>query len=523
MATSKILKSLQEYPEFETAVGIQGVIAYVHSVRLGLPPVYPPGLNARQRNRFDEKFGENFVDVGNRLYYRPNVPGHPGGFRLNLEVAFPAQRQAILNEIYNNDESGLGIGLNLFYYQVCSKFLGIKRAETSAFLKKQGDYQISRNNLKVINKPVLAKASNERWEIDSIYLLKYGADLNDPNLHAINPNNHNVLDHNNNYALRNVPGQHSYRFCMVVVDCFSKKVWAEPMLNLTSLEAQFALMRIILRAQTIPRVIQTDNGTEYRGAFHNYIMHTLNTPVHPCTQVYTTSHTPTTNGLVERMNQEVRKRIKKGFVRHNNLEWVNHLQSYCDNINNQRHTRNSYTPNEIWSQGYNEPPAGLVDFHVNANDHSSRDDLRRDHQARILRIANNMLQRGRTNVFQIGDLVRINLSAVAGQMGADMRERNKSRLEHKYTAIKYSPQVYRVQNIVAGNPPMAHVPHALELLGMNVWDLKRQSYWLVDVATNLAMHRHFYGNELVKVPPDSIAPNVNNPQRVNQINRFTQY
>ena len=97
MATSKILKSLQEYPEFQTAVGIQGVIAYVHSVRLGLPPVYPPGLNARQRHRYDEKFGENFVDVGNRLYYRPNVPGHPGGFRLNLEVAFPAQRQAILN------------------------------------------------------------------------------------------------------------------------------------------------------------------------------------------------------------------------------------------------------------------------------------------------------------------------------------------------------------------------------------------------------------------------------------------
>jgi len=32
------------------------------------------------------------------------------------------------------------------------------------------------------------------------------------------------------------------------------------------------------------------------------------------------------------MNREIKKKIKAGFVRNNNLEWVSHLQTYCDNV-----------------------------------------------------------------------------------------------------------------------------------------------------------------------------------------------
>ena len=56
---------------------------------------------------------------------------------------------------------------------------------------------------------------------------------------------------------------------------------------------------------------------------------------HQIQQRVATSYKPT-NGLAERMNREIKKKIKAGFVRNNNLEWVSHLQTYCDNINNQR-------------------------------------------------------------------------------------------------------------------------------------------------------------------------------------------
>ena len=51
------------------------------------------------------------------------------------------------------------------------------------------------------------------------------------------------------------------------------------------------------------------------------------------------------------MNQELRKKIRDGFVRRNNLEWVEHLQTYVDNINNQIPEGQKHSPNEIWTLG----------------------------------------------------------------------------------------------------------------------------------------------------------------------------
>jgi transposase InsO family protein len=522
MATSIDLKKLQEYPEFRTPFGIQSVINYVNS--LNTPAlIYPAGLNQRQKNRFDSKFEENFV-VQNfqepprqRLFYRPLIiPPQLPPYRLNLEILYPNQHQEKLREIYENDGKGLGIGLDLFYYQVCSKYLGIKRSEAREFLKRQGDYQITRNYHKVINKPVLAKSPNERWEIDSVHLLRYGADLADPQLHFVRRNNFNVVGHNNNYINRFIPAPHSYRYCLVVVDCFSKKIFAEPMLDLTANETRQGLLRIMNRTHTIPRIIQTDNGGEFKGAFHALIQG-LNVPPTRIDQIYTTSNTPTSNGLVERMNQEVRKRIKEGFVRHNDLEWVNYLQTYCDNINNQRHKRNKYTPNQLWRQGYNPPPNLMVNFNLKTDDHSSTTKLRQGNQQRIVRVANEELRRGRTNVFQVGDLVRIVLSA----NDAEVRERNKQQLLKKYDVVKFSTKIYRVANVVNGIGD--NLPAGLNTLGFRVWDLKRRSYWLVDSNTNLALHRHYFGNELIKVPANSIPSHITTPQRAKIINRYVMY
>ena len=43
------------------------------------------------------------------------------------------------------------------------------------------------------------------------------------------------------------------------------------------------------------------------------------------------SYKPATNGLTERMNRAIRKKIKAGFIRNNSLEWVSKLQTI--NIN----------------------------------------------------------------------------------------------------------------------------------------------------------------------------------------------
>lgn len=520
MATTTLLKKIQEYPELKTNNGIHDVIRYVNTRNAHMPLVYPPGLNDRQRNRFDSKFGNDdwATQHPNRLFYRPVVhPPQVPSYRLNLEIVYPARKQEKLREIYDDDRRGLGIGLDLFYYQVCSKYLGIKRNEVRSFLKRQGDYQLTRHNEKVINKPVLAKSPNERWEIDTIFFKKYGADLTDPRRHTPLPNNFNVLTANRHYAgAPRPPFEVSYRYCLTVVDSFSKKVWAEPLYDTTSNDTRSALIRIINRSHTIPRIIQTDNGAEYQGAFDDYIQ-TLILPNYTCQHIKTASHTPTSNGLVERMNQEIRKRIKQGIVRHNNLEWVNHIQEYCDNINNQRHTKNSYTPNELWKPGYAEPPNVNIRFNLKTDDHSNKNALRLGNQARIIRLANDQLRNGRRNVFRVGDSVRIVLKANHGEV----RARHKNGLEKKLDAINFSPQIYRVQHVVPGLH--GGLPGGLAALNYHAWDLKNESYWLINPQTGLALHRHYYGNELVKVPPNTVAPHVTTIQRARQLNRYYYY
>ena len=69
--------------------------------------------------------------------------------------------------------------------------------------------------------------------------------------------------------------------------------------------------------------------------------------------IKTTPYHPSSNGQVERMNLELRKRIRIGIASNNrnggnnNFEWSAHLQEYCDNINSQKSRRTKFTPNEL--------------------------------------------------------------------------------------------------------------------------------------------------------------------------------
>ena len=40
------------------------------------------------------------------------------------------------------------------------------------------------------------------------------------------------------------------------------------------------------------------------------------------------SYQPTSNALIENFNNLLRKMIREGFVRHNHLNWIDHLNNY---------------------------------------------------------------------------------------------------------------------------------------------------------------------------------------------------
>jgi hypothetical protein len=158
--TSTQIKKLNAYPEWNTLPTYESVLNFVQSINEDEEPQYPENLNNSQKARYRQKFSKDFnVEPFNNqltIFYQPHIQGQDNQ-RIKIPVARPNQNQEILKEIYNDDKLGLGVGLDQFYCQVCSQYIGIKRDEARAFLRQQGNYQISRPIKKAINQPILSK------------------------------------------------------------------------------------------------------------------------------------------------------------------------------------------------------------------------------------------------------------------------------------------------------------------------------------------------------------------------------
>ena len=404
---SRQMRMLNAYPEWRNNNSYNTVSNFIQN------DVIPAHLNNRQRNTFINKFQHNFIVNNNHIYYQPPLENNPANHRLSIKVLRPTEHENALNEIYQNIQRGLGEGQTEFYHQVCQSYIGITRKEAVQFLKKHSDYQLTRPIKKTVNKPIITRASNERWQIDVIDLTAY----------------------------RQLGG---WEFVMTTVDCYSGKVWLRALKHQTAQEATDALQNVINESHTTPHSIQTDNGGSFLDVFHqfcrnNHIKH-----------IYSLSHSPSTNGKVERCNQEVRKLIKAGFVRNNNLQWFVHLQDYAENMNNQISSVTKHTANQLWTQGYHAIHEANMAIDHNIERPADTDDINEVHryvQTRKVLNALHQIQHINLHHFQVGDLVRVKLDRIA----AEMRARNKNGILKKRTAITYSPVICRVRNVLLGD------------------------------------------------------------------------
>ena len=456
-------KDIKPYLQAATQYVLQGNRG-VPSDRRKVP--YFDRLNDVQRREFEDVFNEPYWVVAKlnnkkgapfRLFYSPKtIEDHEryGRPRMRLLVTYPEEHTKFLRGIYDDEKRGLGIGIQQFYYQVCMHYLGITRQECEEFLTRQGGYQLTRGqHMRGLNRPASAKVPNERWEIDCTDVIKYG----------VNPkrdtqdSEYNIRQHNDTYKKhdkgKKVAGR-SYTSILVAVDVFSGYCWAEPLHTKNSYYIAEAFKQIISDARTYPRIVQCDGGSEFQGDFATLVAQ-LNAhgfpgcEKHKCSILNTIPHSPTSNAMVERMNQEIRGRIREGFVRHNDLEWTKFLQDYVYNINHQKHSRNNYTPALLWTPGYadkkkrEEPRIDLGTHEDNAPVSRIQEAM----QAKNSRIITRQADEIPTHVFRKGDVVRIALSAYM----PEVRARAKADLENKYNAIRWSANLYQV---IGSRPPL---------------------------------------------------------------------
>ena len=513
--TSVELRKLNMYPEWRTQQGYDDVFTYVQSIQNNQPPIFPAGFNARQRQRFQQKFGTDFrlLAQGQNpnafdLVYRPALANNPNQHRVSLTVVPLPQRQQVLQDVFDDRRAGYGVGINLFYSRVCLYYLGINRDTCVAFLKTQGDYNVARPIRRIINKPILAKTSNERWCCDIVHMSRYyrnaGNIFDAPQFNA----------NGNQY-------QSNFKYIFTCVDYFSGYFWAKAIPNLQDQTVLNALNFICTHIipPTYPHILQCDNGHEFVNANFAAWCNQNNINL-----IHTTSYNPATNGKIERANETLRQKIKDGFIRNNNLQWVRYLPDYVHNMNTSKKTRTKFTPIELYTPQYIPPPNNLVNFNQNINDHSDIKDIRKEAQANSIRSANKAIQRGiPPTVFQVGDRCRIKIFAIDG----DMRERYKESRGIQFNALRYTPDVFEVVNIVAPPPPpnlQAVAPQG------QVWNVIRAKYIIRPVLANGQLGqpvanqnnvpREFFGSDLLKISNPEVPTSIPDRNRARQINRF---
>lgn len=131
-----------------------------------------------------------------------------------------------------------------------------------------------------------------------------------------------------------------FRYILVVINVFSKYVWALPVKRKTGKEVTAAMQTILKKMKKIPKNIQTDNGKEFYNKDFNSLMET-----------YKLNHYSTYSNLkasiVERVNRTLKSLMWKQFSLQGNYKWLNLLQHLVDKYNNTVHSTIHMKPKDI--------------------------------------------------------------------------------------------------------------------------------------------------------------------------------
>ena len=364
----------------------------------------PNDLNDIQMKRFIERFKYGYTLSNNKIFYK------------HLELISNEDMNDKLNEIYNDPNLGLGLGIVSFYKFVKNKYIGIIRDDVEKFLKNQTVYQITKEPRKGINKPIITTYPNERWAIDLVDM--------------------KIYEKQNN----------GYKYILTCIDYFTKYVWTEPLKDTKSESVKNAMIKISDESNTKPKIIQADNGSEFKGEFSDWT-HNNNIDL-----IKTLSYSPTSNGLIENYNKQLRKMIREGTIRYNSLNWFNHLNEYTNNHNNHKNT--TYAPIKIWKEGNDKiiHSKYIVKNNIEYLNLNGRlikndtNDLTNDNNLKILRASERIKKVAKRNLdktiveqFNNGDMVRVLMSSLYSKIRAKLKE-GKSKL----IISKYTPDIYKV-------------------------------------------------------------------------------
>lgn len=132
-----------------------------------------------------------------------------------------------------------------------------------------------------------------------------------------------------------------YKYLLVVIDVFSKFVWARVLRRKTGKEVNEALESIFQSDKRKPQNIQSDKGREFISVLSRsfFKKHGIN--------FYTTRNPDTKAAVVERVIKTLKHRLWRYFTYRNTLRYIDIIQAIVHGYNSTRHSSIKMAPAEV--------------------------------------------------------------------------------------------------------------------------------------------------------------------------------
>lgn len=131
-----------------------------------------------------------------------------------------------------------------------------------------------------------------------------------------------------------------YTYVLVVINCFSKFVYGEPLKTKSANEVTTAMQKILDRTFPMIKHVQVDRGTEFYNTKFKDLMKKYNLNLY---SVFTEIKA----SLVERVIRTLRKLLVKETYKKNSPKWIDFLQEILIKYNNTVHSTIKTKPSEV--------------------------------------------------------------------------------------------------------------------------------------------------------------------------------
>ena len=132
-------------------------------IRYLIDEQFPEIIDTAQKQNLYQKQASQYNVVDDVLVFIP----------LGLKVIPKSKTREVLEELYTNEDAGIGKGIVALYKFVRRHYINLTRADVASFIQNQTNYQLTIDVENRVNKLIISYYPNSLWCLDLIDMFSY--------------------------------------------------------------------------------------------------------------------------------------------------------------------------------------------------------------------------------------------------------------------------------------------------------------------------------------------------------------